>query len=277
MGTSTGESRWIDRLIDWTDAWIRRGVTEPDGYLGWPKVGAAGTDVDNLDGFYADSLLGEAMVLRPVVLAAAAILTDPTLADRRPKGARLPGIARRTFAKWDRRGAWRAPRYRHDYGRAAVWHRHLDGPMGRAGSQRTTRTSASPTRTIRPTWSRCGCWRWPMRPTIRSTAIAPPPGFVMKSRLRLQPDGTYQIWSYWAPAGPWDYRFLGVPKHWIGVHPNDGYYATDVRAIVAAYEHGLVFSGDDLGHLIKTAQVDGRGWPALAPYDATIRAGSNRR
>jgi hypothetical protein len=95
---------------------------------------------------------------------------------------------------------------------------------------------------------------------------------IMKSRLRLQPDGSYQVWNYWEPAGPWDYRFFDVPKHWIGVHPNDGYYATDVQAMVAAYEHGLVFSSDDLGHLIKTAQLDGRQWPALAPYDATIRA-----
>ncbi len=56
------------------------------------------------------------------------------------------------------------------------------------------------------------------------------------------------------------------------MHPNDGYYATDVQAMVAAYEHGVVFNADDLGHLIRTAQVHERQWPALAPYDATIRA-----
>jgi len=62
----TGDTRWLDRLIDWTDAWIKRGVTEPDGYVGWPKVGAAGTDVDNLDSYHADNLLGEAMALAAV-------------------------------------------------------------------------------------------------------------------------------------------------------------------------------------------------------------------
>ena len=74
---ATGESRWIDRLISCTDAWIRRGVKEPDGYLGWPKLGAAGTDVDHLDDFYADSMLGEAMALQPVVLMASVIIKTP--------------------------------------------------------------------------------------------------------------------------------------------------------------------------------------------------------
>ena len=68
------EVQWIDRLVECTDAWMKRGVTEPDGYVGWPKVGAAGTDVDDLDSYYADSLLGEAMVLRPVVLMSALIV-----------------------------------------------------------------------------------------------------------------------------------------------------------------------------------------------------------
>ncbi|MGA3001359.1 MAG: hypothetical protein ABSE20_06520, partial [Acetobacteraceae bacterium] len=104
----TGDTHWLDRLTDWTDAWIRRGVTEPDGYIGWPKIGAAGTDVDNLDSFYADSLLGEAMVLRPVVLASAAILKDPALTGRYgPQARGYQELARRTFEKWERRGAWR--------------------------------------------------------------------------------------------------------------------------------------------------------------------------
>ena len=64
---------WVDRLVACTDAWFKKAVKEPDGYLGWPKVGAAGTKVDNLDDFYADSMLGEAMALAPVVLMAAEI------------------------------------------------------------------------------------------------------------------------------------------------------------------------------------------------------------
>ena len=75
----TKDPSWVGRLVDWTDSWVKRGVVEPDGYIGWPKLGAAGTDVDNLNSFYADSLLGEAMVLRPIVLMSQQIINTPSL------------------------------------------------------------------------------------------------------------------------------------------------------------------------------------------------------
>ena len=71
---ATTDVQWVDRFVDWTDAWINRGIAEPDGHVGWPKVGAAGTDVDDLSSYYADSLVGEAMALRPVVLMSALIV-----------------------------------------------------------------------------------------------------------------------------------------------------------------------------------------------------------
>ena len=51
---------------------------------------------------------------------------------------------------------------------------------------------------------------------------------------------------------PWDKNADGTYKHWIGVHPNGGYYATDVNAIVAGFEHGLVFTHGDMARLIAT-------------------------
>ena len=63
---ATHDPQWVDLLTDWTDSWVRRGITEPDGFVGWPKLEAAGTDTDQLNAFLADSLLGEAMALRPV-------------------------------------------------------------------------------------------------------------------------------------------------------------------------------------------------------------------
>ena len=64
----------------------------------------------------------------------------------------------------------------------------------------------------------------------------------MKSRMRLRESGKYSVWNYWDPAGPWDSKPDGTPKHWVGVHPNGGYYGIDVKGIVTAYEHGLVFT-----------------------------------
>jgi rhamnogalacturonyl hydrolase YesR len=40
---ATGDAKWADMLVDWADSWIKRGVKEPDGYVGWPrKAQAAG-------------------------------------------------------------------------------------------------------------------------------------------------------------------------------------------------------------------------------------------
>jgi len=31
---ATREVKWVEHLADWADSWIRRGVKEPDGYIG---------------------------------------------------------------------------------------------------------------------------------------------------------------------------------------------------------------------------------------------------
>lgn len=270
---ATGDAAWIERLTDWTARWLRRGVVEPDGYVGWPKVGAAGTDVDNLDSFYADSLLGEAMALRPVVLAAAEILRTPTLKKRFGEAARdYILVARRTFEKWDRRGVWRVAGdgmisvvlpYGIDRatGRWTEGERDKDNP--RVGFSHPDNKA-----------NQVALWLLAMadatgEATYRARAAA---WFrLMKARLYPKADGTYRIWNYWEPAGPWDYRAPGVPKHWVGVHPNPGYYEIDVNAIAAAWRHGLVFAASDIDRLIRTAVATGRMWPALGPFDARVR------
>src|SRR5207244_2283025 len=73
-----------------------------------------------------------------------------------------------------------------------------------------------------------------------------------KARMRLQEHGKYYVWNYWDPAGPWDYKPDGSPRHWVGVHPNGGYYTIDVEGIVNAYEHRLVFTKTEIDRLIAT-------------------------
>ena len=46
---ATGDTRWIDMLIDWADAVVKRGVKEPDGCVGWPKEAGASTSA--MEGF----------------------------------------------------------------------------------------------------------------------------------------------------------------------------------------------------------------------------------
>src|SRR5579859_5612758 len=102
---ATREVRWVELLADWTKAWVRRGVKEPDGFIGWPKSGTGGKQEEDL---FTDSLLGEAMALRPVVLMAAEVSKYPTLQTRFGKVfTDYMRLAEATFAKWKARGCWR--------------------------------------------------------------------------------------------------------------------------------------------------------------------------
>ena len=42
---------------------------------------------------------------------------------------------------------------------------------------------------------------------------------VMKSRMKLKHDGTYEIWNYWEPAGAWDYKSTACPSTGLGFTP----------------------------------------------------------
>ncbi len=121
---------------------------------------------------------------------------------------------------------------------------------------------------------------------------------VMHSRMKLRDSGKYFVWDYWDPAGKWDYKADGSTKHWVGVHPNGGYYDIDLHGIIDAYQHGIVFKRDDIDRLVTTnrdfmwnhqvhgakfQRIDGEApdprypspgvlWTALLPYDAQLRA-----
>ena len=207
---ATKDTKWVDMLVDWTDSWIKRGVKEPDGYLGWPKLGAAGTDVDKLDDFNADSLLGEAMVLRPVVLMAGEILKTPALKEK--YGAKAESylkLSEQIYEKWDKRGALaRHQGRRHHQRGAAVRDRREDRQVDR----RATTTRNAPGHGFsHPDNKANHVARWLLamsdatgKPVYKERAEK---WFrLMKSRMKLKADGTYEIWNYWQPAGPWDYK-----------------------------------------------------------------------
>jgi len=121
---------------------------------------------------------------------------------------------------------------------------------------------------------------------------------MMRFRMTTREDGKFYVWNYWEPGGPWDYDAKGEPRHWIGVHPHGEYYQLDVEGIVAGFEHGLAFAQSDITRLIATnrdfmwnqnldnpkfKRIDGGPvderwkdepgllWPALVPYDTTLR------
>lgn len=292
---ATGDARWVDRLVDWADAWIQRGVKEPDGFIGWPKRGTGGAVADTLD---TDSLLGEAMALRPVVLMADEIRKHAGLREK--FGARADAylrLAEQTFAKWDARGCWRAVK---DGGLWVVPMFGLDPQTGGwtdGYARRNTDGFSNPANKQ----NHIARWLIALHDVTQKTVYRERAEHwwrLMKSRMRTREDGKYFVWNYWDPAGPWDYKPDGSTRHWVGVHPNGGYYAIDVEGLVTAFEHGLVFTREDLQRLIATnrdfmwnqqlagarfQRIDGGSedprwknaagvlWTALVPHDATLR------
>ena len=289
---ATHDPKWIGMLVDWTDACIRRAVKEPDGYLGWPKVS------DQTEGFNYDSMLGEAMILRPIVLAASEILKTPVLASQwGDKAKSYINLAQRTFEKWDTRDAW------HDCQMGGIWVVQYFGIDPKTGgwtdgfARRKTEAFSHPDNKE----NEIALWLIAMydvtgKPIYRERAEKW--WQLQKSRMKTREEGKYYAWDYWDPAGPWDYKPDGSTKHWVGVHPNGGYYWIDLHGIVAAYQHGLVFTRADIDRLIATnrdfmwnhqvkgakfQRIDGGPpdarwkdspgvlWDALIPYDQTLR------
>ncbi len=292
---ATGDAKWVALLVDWADSWINRGVKEPDGFVGWPKSGTGGQVAE---GFYSDSLLGEAMGLRPLVLMADEIQRTPALKEKfGPQAQAYFKLAEQVFEKWDSRGCWR------EVADGGLWVVPLFGIDPKTGNwtegyaRRNTDGFSNPDNKE----NHIACWLLAMhdvtaRPIYRERAEK---WFrLMKSRMKTRENGKYFVWNYWEPAGPWDYKADGSLRHWVGVHPNGGYYQIDVGAIVAAFEHGLVFTKQDIERLIATnrdfmwnqqvtdakfQRIDGGRpdprwknspgvlWTALVPYDQTLR------
>ncbi len=292
---ATRDPKWVEHLADWADSWIKRGVKEPDGFIGWPKRGSGGAAAAS---FLTDSLLGEAMGLRPIVLMAQEILKAPALRAR--FGSRAEAwltLAGQVFEKWDARGGWREVK---EGGLWVVPPFGLDQQTGQwtdGYARRATDGFSNPANKQ----NHIARWLLAMhdateRPIYRKRAEQ---WFrLMKSRMKTREGGKYFLWNYWDPAGPWDYKLDGSTRHWVGVHPNGGYYGIDVEGMVAAFEHGLVFTQADIQRLIATnrdfmwnqqlkgakfQRIDGGKpdarwkdtpgvlWNVLVPYDATLR------
>jgi len=238
------------------------------------------------------------MALRPVVLASAAILKDPALREK--YGAKARGylkLAEATFHKWDARGCWRRTKA------GGVWVVPEFGIDSKTGGWTSGYAQRETTGFTNPANKENLIAEWELAlydATHRSEYLDRARLWwqEMKSRMRVDAKTGHLVWDYWDPAGPWDHKPDGSTRHWVGVHPNGGYYEIDVDAMVLAYEHGVVFTRADLDALIATnrdfmwdqkvrgatfQRIDGGTpddrwknspgllWTALIPYDAKLR------
>jgi hypothetical protein len=264
---ATKNPKYVDMLVDWADSLIKRAVKEPDGYVGWPSKGAAGTPVDNLDDYDADSMLSDAMVFRPIILMANEMMKNPALKGKYgAKGESYLKLSERLYAKWVERGGWRETKdggmisMELPYGMDATHQKWIDFDTRNAPGHGFSHPDNKANEVAR--WM-LAMWDVTGKPEYKDRAER---WFkVQKSRMTFNSDGTYAIWNYWQPAGEWDYKGDGTPKLWIGTHPTGGYYVGDTRAIGAAYEHGLIFTQADIDALIATAKTSWVGGDPGSP------------
>ena len=247
---ATGDREWVDRLFDWAGSVLKRGVKEPDGFIGWPKED--GAETDSVKHQYTDNEMGDALFLRPMVLMAAEILKTPALKEKYgAKAEEYIKLSEQMFDKWDSRGAWRETK------EGGLWVVPLFGFDRKTGKWTEEYEQRKKEGFSLPDNKQNFIAQWMIamydvthKPIYRERAEK---WFrVMKSRMKLRDNGKYFVWDYWDPGGLWDRKADGSLKHWTGVHPRGRYYQVDVEGIADAYEHGLVFTKEDIARLIAT-------------------------
>ena len=211
---ATKNTKYVDMLVDWADSLIKRAVKEPDGYVGWPSKGAAGTAVDNLDDYNADSMLSDAMVFRPIVLMAGEMIKNPALKEKYgAKGESYLKLAEQLYAKWVERGGWRETKDGGmisvvlPYGMDAAHQKWIDFDTRNDPGHGFSHPDNKANEVAR--WM-LAMWDVTGKPEYKERAEK---WFkLLKSRMKPKSDGTYEIWNYWQPAGPWDYKPDGSPS-----------------------------------------------------------------
>lgn len=67
----------------------------------------------------------------------------------------------------------------------------------------------------------------------------------------LKVENDYYLWHYWDAAGGWDFDEKGKSRHWTSLE-HRGYAQSDTNFVAAAYDHGLVFNGQDMEKHART-------------------------
>jgi hypothetical protein len=274
------DARWLEAAEQHYEMYLSKLQKDPDGYEGWigDPISEEGAELST------DALVGDAILLAPLVRFAALVKADPALSPRFGAVAdRYIALATRIgWEKWNRRGCY--------YQDAAGWGSYHT--YGRLIDLKNNRWVDAPSRVISDNLNkhyRMGIvllrlWQVTGRPEYKDRVMRL--FGRAKTMWRYFPDEDRIVWNFWMPHGPYDIEGR-APKSWVGVHPDrPGYQAGEVAMFVEVYDAGLVFDADDLRRMIRTnlwmyndgnwRSADGTSkagtlWSALARFDDRLR------
>lgn len=192
------------------------------------------------------------MYWRPVLKLAAAVRADPKLEAKYSEKVErwYKDVTEVSIPAWDKRGTW------HDLGRRGGWYTHTTHYPDRQTGKIVRRTDLyrgsslayNKVHTVIEAFvllHRMTGDRW-YRERIEKCER------FFRSHWRAKSD--HVDWNYRDFSGPWDFKDgkAGATKTGYFIHPKGGYYASDIEAVVACYDVGLVFAEADIKALLKT-------------------------
>ncbi|MEX0929395.1 MAG: hypothetical protein WDZ53_08320 [Balneolales bacterium] len=269
------DPRWLEAAERYFTFLTGELQTDPDGYQGWigqtiwGETGRAPGD----EPYRADALVGDAILLAPIVRFAEIVLSDPDLERRFGDRAReYVELAEHIgWEKWNHRATY----YRdaagygsykmHDYLiEAATWQWKYRENGDRRRSDNLNKHHSMGLVLLR---------------LYRITGKEPYRERVVeifsraKNLFRLLPDERL-TWNFWMPHGPHDLREDGSMRSWAAVHPNrSGYQSGEVGRFIELYDSGLVFDREDLQRMINTNRWMYRGEGKWQSSDGSTDAG----
>ena len=271
------------------DAAVAKLLKDPDDY-----PGTIGPDLDIVGGgahLWADTVIGDALIARPLVRFACIVKADPKLQARWGAKAQsyIDLATKMVWEKWNHRGC-----YYEDGSGYGSYHCYPFAIDSTDRSKWVPRPQHLISENLNKHYQTSivlvRLWRLTGNPEYKKRVIAI--NSRAKAMWRYYPSEDRIVWNFWMPHGPYDIEG-SAPKSWVAVHPErPGYQAGEVRDWVEIYDSGLVFEQVDFERIIRTNHwmaggdpqhvtawknadgTTGAGtlWGGLARFDDKIRA-----
>ena len=235
----TGDTKYLDLFHSAFGKYQSIMSKQHDEYLGWYGLALKPRQLKDNPGLLIDELQMNFRAISIICNYVEQARSNETYAKEHQ--ADIDGLLKlaeeHLFPKWDARGHFV------DMGKQGGLYRGLDFPIPGQGSLSFEKLSLMLDGSLR-------LYRVTKKPKYMNRALQI--GTWFKSHLMLK-EGHYE-WMSWVPAGKWDIK-QDKPdawRSWIAADPNGGWYVAGVEMAVTLYQHGLLFTDEDIQRFVKT-------------------------